>query len=90
MVNILPIEQKEVITAIMPMPDKSLWDTQSIFFATSEGNVRRNKLSDFVNIQSNGKIAIKLRNSEELMSVLTCTLDHDIFLASCNGKKCSI
>ncbi|OHB36728.1 MAG: DNA gyrase subunit A, partial [Phenylobacterium sp. RIFCSPHIGHO2_01_FULL_70_10] len=50
-VNLLPIEPGESITSILPLPeDEASWDQYDVMFATRSGNVRRNKLSDFVQI----------------------------------------
>ena len=54
----------------------------SIMFATSQGNVRRNSLMDFVNVQSNGKIAMKLDEGDKLINVRICTEENDIMLAA--------
>ena len=87
MVNLLPIETEEHIQAVMPMPnDKESWDKLNILFATASGSIRRNKLSDFVNIKRNGKIAIKLSENDKLIGVTTCDDDAQILLASKNGK----
>jgi DNA gyrase subunit A len=86
-VNVLPLEAGERIATIMPLPqDKELWDKLFIMFATSEGNVRRNALSDFINIKANGKIAIKLEDNERLIAVKTCTEHEDVLLATRQGK----
>ena len=86
-VNLLPLEKDEQISVIMPLPeDEETWNDLDIMFATSHGSVRRNKLSDFKNIRSNGLIAMKLDDHEELVSVKTCTEDKDIVLASRKGK----
>lgn len=55
-------------------------------FATSQGNVRRNSLMDFVNVQSNGKIAMKLDEGDKLINVRICTEENDIMLAARSGK----
>lgn len=88
MVNLLPIEKDEYISVVMRMPeeDEGKLDQYDIMFATSHGSVRRNKLSDFGNIRSNGLIAMKLDDSEQLVSVKTCREDQDILLASRKGK----
>ena len=87
MVNLLPIETEEHIEAVMPMPhDKESWDELNILFATSLGSIRRNKLSDFINIKRNGKIAIKLSDNDRLIGVTTCDNDAQVLLASNNGK----
>ena len=58
----------------------------SIMFSTSQGNVRRNSLMDFVNVQSNGKIAMKLDDGDKLINVRICNEDNDIMLAARSGK----
>ena len=65
LVNMLPLEQGERITTIMPLPeDEASWDKLDVMFATSRGTVRRNKLSDFVQVNRGGKIAMKLDEGE--------------------------
>ena len=66
--------------------DKESWDELNILFATSLGSIRRNKLSDFINIKRNGKIAIKLSDNDRLIGVTTCDNDAQVLLASNNGK----
>ena len=61
LINILPLEQGERITTIMPLPeDEATWGELDVMFATTRGTVRRNKLSDFVDVSRSGKIAMKL------------------------------
>ncbi len=93
MVNLLPIDQMEKIQTVMPMPaEKETWSDLQILFSTKNGNIRRNQLSDFVNIRQNGKIAMKLHNDDELVSVLPCKTDDNFFLATRFGKaiRCDI
>ena len=86
-VNLLPLEKDEKISVIMALPeDEETWGELDIMLATSHGSVRRNKLSDFKNIRSNGLIAMKLADDENLVSVKTCREDDDIVLASRLGK----
>lgn len=87
MVNILPLKDGESISAVMPLSeDKRTWHNLHVMFATSSGHVRRNFLSDFTNIMTNGKIAMKLDVGDSLIGVLTCNETNDIFLASSHGK----
>ncbi len=87
LVNLLPLLPNEKITTFMPMPeDESAWESLNIFFATSRGNVRRNDLSDFHNIQVNGKIAIKLEEGDKLVNVVTCVETDHILLTTRKGK----
>ncbi len=86
MVNLLPLESGETITTVMPLPeDEESWGELNVMFATTGGNVRRNRLSDFVNIKANGKIAMKLGDADRLVGVNTCTEDDDVLLSSRGG-----
>ena len=87
MVNLLPLEQGEWIQAVMPMPaEEENHDDMYIMFATASGSVRRNSLSDFTRIRGNGKIAMKLQETDRLISVQPCTENNDILLATARGK----
>jgi len=87
LVNLLPLEQGEHISTIMPLPeDEDSWDSLDVMFATTGGTVRRNKLSDFVDVRANGKIAMKLADGEAIVGVETCTEDHDIVLTTADGQ----
>ncbi len=87
LVNLLPLEQEESVSVYLRMPEeKEVLDKLDIMFATSHGSVRRNKLSDFGNIRSNGLIAMKLGEDESLVSVKICAQDEDIMLATRLGK----
>ncbi len=87
LVNMLPLSSDEKITTIMPMPEnEESWEGLQIIFATSHGNIRRNMLSDFTNIRSNGKIAMKLEGNETLVDVATCNDQHDCFVTTREGK----
>jgi DNA gyrase subunit A len=66
--------------------DEDDWDELQIFFATSEGDVRRNALSDFTNVKSNGKIAMKLPEGVSLVNARICTEDDDIMLVTALGR----
>ncbi len=87
MINLLPIDQGENIHTVMPMPeDEETWQNLQIIFATKNGNIRRNQLSDFTNIRQNGKIAMKLNDKDELVSVIPCGDKDNILLATRLGK----
>ncbi len=87
LINILPLEQGETVTAILPVPeDETTWSNLDAMFATLSGNVRRNSLSDFTNVMSNGKIAMKLDDGDKLIAVAVCTEDNDVLLAAKGGK----
>jgi DNA gyrase subunit A len=86
-VNLLPLEQNDSIASIMPMPENiDDLDKLNIIFSTQKGNARRNKLSDFTNIQANGKIAIKLSSDDKLVAVSVCEDQSHILLATRKGK----
>ena len=88
LINILPLEQGERITTIMPLPeDESSWAQLDVMFATTGGNVRRNKLSDFVDVRRSGIIAMKLDEGEEIVDVQICT-EHDDLLLTASGGQC--
>jgi DNA gyrase subunit A len=88
LVNLLPLDEGETITTVMPMPeDETSWGELNVLFATSLGGVRRNRLSDFANIRTNGLIAMKLEEEgEKLIGVQTCTEEQDVLLASRMGR----
>ena len=86
-INLLPLDEGETITTVMKLPENEAeCQNLSIMFATSQGNVRRNSLMDFVNVQSNGKIAMKLDEGDKLINVRICHEDNDIMLAARGGK----
>ncbi|WP_425361197.1 DNA topoisomerase (ATP-hydrolyzing) subunit A [Candidatus Tisiphia endosymbiont of Stenodema calcarata] len=86
-VNILPLKEGEHINNIMPLPEnQDEWDSLNIIFATSQGNIRRNDLSDFKRIQSNGKIAIRLDDNDHLIDVKVCKDEDHVLLATKAGK----
>ncbi len=87
LINILPLVEGERITTIMPLPeDESTWDTLDVMFATASGNVRRNKLSDFGQVNRTGKIAMKLDEGDAILSVQICTEADDVLLTTANGQ----
>ncbi|OCK56945.1 DNA gyrase subunit A [Bradyrhizobium sp. LMTR 3] len=87
MINILPLEQGERITTIMPLPeDESSWGNLDVMFATTGGTVRRNKLSDFVDVRRSGIIAMKLGEGESIVDVQICTERDDVLLTAAGGQ----
>lgn len=86
-VNLLPIENDEKITAILCAPkDLETSDKTYVMFATASGNVRRNPLSDFMNVRSGGKIAMKLDEGDSLVGVKICHDQSDILVATAMGR----
>ena len=87
LINLLPLEKDERINTIMPLPeDEDSWETLDVMFATTRGTVRRNKLSDFVQVNRNGKIAMKLDEGDGIAGVETCSTDDDVLLTSRGGQ----
>jgi DNA gyrase subunit A len=87
LVNLLPLQEGETITTVMPLPeDETKWEGLYAMFATSSGDIRRNQLSDFTRVNTNGKIAMKLEGGDKLVSVMTASDTDDVLLASRNGK----
>jgi DNA gyrase subunit A len=88
LVNILPVEAGETITSILPLPeDETTWGDLDVLFATHQGNVRRNKLSDFTNVNRAGKIAMKLDEGDGIIGVATATPDDDVLLTTASGQS---
>jgi DNA gyrase subunit A len=88
MINILPLQDGETITTIMPLPeDEKTWADLDVMFATTSGTVRRNKLSDFVDVRPSGIIAMKLEDGEAIVDVQICTEKEDVLLTA-NGGQC--
>jgi DNA gyrase subunit A len=87
LINILPLEQGERITTVMPLPvDEASWDALDVMFATTGGNVRRNKLSDFADVRRSGIIAMKLEDDEAIVDVQICTEHDDVLLTAAAGQ----
>jgi DNA gyrase subunit A len=87
LINILPLEQGENITTIMPIPeDESTWGSLDVMFATTRGTVRRNKLSDFADVRRSGIIAMKLDDGDAIVDVQICTESDDVLLTSAAGQ----
>ena len=88
LVNLLPLKEDETIAAIMALPqDEDSWSNYHVMFATGFGNVRRNDLSDFVNINKSGKIAMKPEEGEVIVGVELCTENDDVLLTN-NAGRC--
>ena len=87
LVNMLPLDPGERITTIMPLPeDEAVWDTLDVMFATTRGSVRRNKLSDFAQVNRAGKIAMRIDEGEEIVDVQICSEAEDVLLTTANGQ----
>ncbi len=85
--NILPLKNHHSISSIMPLPeDENEWKKFMVIFVTSKGNVRKNSLEDFININASGKIAMKLEENDKIIGVKICRDDQDILLSTKSGK----
>ena len=86
LVNLLPLEAGERITTIMPLPeDEATWESLDVMFATTRGTVRRNKLSDFAQVNRAGKIAMRLDEGERIVDVQICSDKDDVLLTTARG-----
>jgi DNA gyrase subunit A len=87
LINMLPLDAGERITSIMPLPeDEADWQKLDIMFSTTRGTVRRNSLADFVEINRNGKIAMKLDEGDGIVDVATCSATDDVLLTTSGGR----
>lgn len=87
LVNLLPLKSDERITTIMPLPeDEESWGNLYAMFATNKGSVRRNKLSDFVQVNRNGKIAMKLDEGMDILNVEPCFENDNVLLTTAKGQ----
>ena len=85
--NLLPLKSHQSISSIMPLPENEIeWKKLYVIFATLKGKIRKNSLEDFVNIQSTGKIAMKLDSDDKIMGVKICREDQDLILSTQLGK----
>jgi DNA gyrase subunit A len=87
LINLLPLDAGERITSIMPLPEnEDDWQKLDVMFATTRGTVRRNSLADFVEINKNGKIAMKLEDGDGIVDVATCSASDDVLLTTSGGR----
>jgi len=87
LINLLPLEAGERITTIMPLPeDEETWESYDVMFATTRGTVRRNKLSDFAEVNRAGKLAMRLDEGERIVDVQICSDKDDVLLTTARGQ----
>ena len=85
--NLLPLKSSQSITSTMLLPeDENEWKKLFVVFVTENGKIRKNSLEDFTNINSSGKIAMKLDENDKIIAVEKCREDQDIILGSKFGK----
>ena len=88
LINLLPLSDGEAITSILPLPeDSAIWSELELMFATKSGNIRRNALADFENINRNGKIAMKLDEGDTIVQVGIARPDQDVLLTTADGQS---
>ena len=86
-INLFPIEPGETMTSILPLPeDEAAWEGMDVMFATRSGGVRRNRLSDFVQVNKSGKIAMKLDEGDAIIGVALCQASDHVLLTSALGR----
>jgi DNA gyrase subunit A len=87
LINLLPLQQDETITSILPLPEEERGETGVfILFATRSGNVRRNELADFAEVRQNGKIAMKLDEGDAIAGAQLCRETDNILLTTAEGQ----
>ena len=87
-VNVFPIEPGETMTSILPLPeDETAWEGMDLMFATRSGGVRRNRLSDFVQVNKAGKIAMKLDEGDSIIGVALCNSHQEVLLTTSGGRS---
>ncbi len=84
LINVIPLSENEKTTAMLVLSNKEIEKT--LVFVTKFGNVRRNKVEDFLNIKANGKRAMKLDNNDKLIEVLLAAKESDVMLSTSKGK----
>ncbi len=86
-INLLNLKQDDQLSSILVMPEnKASKDDNFLILATADGSIRKNSIDDFKNIQANGKIAMKLSNSNKIVGVKICTENDDVLLSTKKGK----
>ena len=83
-INLLPIEKEEKVTSMLKVETKE--ENKFIVFGTQKGLIKKTKLEEFENIRTNGKIAITLKDDDELISVKKTSGDNEILMASSDGR----
>ena len=85
-VNLLPLEKGEVVNSIIPINPNDVDDSKSLIFFTMGGLVKRTPISEFESIRKNGKIAITLKEDDELISVKMTSGSDEVIMASDSGR----
>lgn len=84
-INLLTLEKDEKVKVLLPIP-KEHDHIKTLLFVTKNGIAKRTALNEFDNINRNGKIAISLKEEDELAFVKATTGDDEVMIAGSNGK----
>ena len=85
-INLLPIEKEEYVKAILPVRVEEGIENKLVTFVTKRGLVKRTSISEFENIRVSGKIAIGLKENDELLSVFLTSGNDQILIGASNGR----
>ena len=85
-INLIPIEKEEKITSIISIDPKEVNDEKNLVFVTKQGLVKRTNIKEFESIRNNGKIAITLKEDDELINVNLTDGSNEIIIATNNGR----
>jgi len=85
-INLIPIEKEEKITSIISIDPKEVNDEKNLVFVTKQGLVKRTNIKEFESIRNNGKIAITLKEDDELINVNLTDGSNEIIIAANNGR----
>jgi len=85
-INLIPIEKEEKITSIISIDSKEVNDEKNLVFVTKQGLVKRTNIREFESIRNNGKIAITLKEDDELINVNLTDGSNEIIIAANNGR----
>ena len=85
-INLIPIEKEEKITSIISIDPKEVNDEKNLVFVTKYGLVKRTNIKEFESIRNNGKIAITLKEDDELINVNLTDGTNEIIIAANNGR----
>lgn len=84
-INLLPIEKEEFVSSIVTLNDETE-DSDNLIFITKQGLVKRTNVAEFKNIRQTGKIAILLKEDDELITVRKTVGDEEIVIGAENGR----
>ena len=85
-INLIPIEKEEKITSIISVNKDNITENDNFVFITKQGLVKKTHIKEFETIRNNGKIAISLKEDDELISVRATNGNDEIIIAANNGR----